>query len=199
MTITRKRKWELKYLHARFKRLICNISHKKTFLLIPKQNIAIKTKHIKARIDKTQQNSRYRLCADRDETNNRIVSEYSKLAQMAYKTRHDWVGNAIHWELSKKFRFNHTNKWYMHNLASVLENETHKLLRDFDIQTDHLTTARRPDLIKINKKREFAKSWILLSRMTTTSNWEKARRISTLTLLGNWKNCRTWKWRLYQL
>ena len=40
------------------------------------------------------------------------------------------------------------NKWYMHNPASVLENETHKLLRDFDLQTDHLISARRPDLIK---------------------------------------------------
>ena len=31
-----------------------------------------------------------------------------------------------------------TNKWYMHNPAAVLENNTHKLLWDFDIQTDHL-------------------------------------------------------------
>ena len=42
----------------------------------------------------------------------------------------------------------------MHNPASVLENDTHKLLWDFDIHTDHLISARRPDLIIINKKRE---------------------------------------------
>ena len=30
---------------------------------------------------------------------------------------------------------------------------THKLLWDFDIHTDHLISARRPDLIKINKKK----------------------------------------------
>ena len=35
----------------------------------------------------------------------------------------------------------------------ILENETHKLLWSFDIQTDHLISARRPDLIIINKKR----------------------------------------------
>ena len=40
----------------------------------------------------------------------------------------------------------------MHNPAPVLENDTHKLLWDFDIQTDHLISARRPDLIIINKK-----------------------------------------------
>ena len=32
-----------------------------------------------------------------------------------FKTRHDWMGKVIHWELSKKFQFDHTNKWYMHN------------------------------------------------------------------------------------
>ena len=42
----------------------------------------------------------------------------------------------------------------MHNPASVLENDTHKLLWDFDIQTDHLISARRPDLIIINKKKK---------------------------------------------
>ena len=43
----------------------------------------------------------------------------------------------------------------MHNPASVLKNDTHKLLWDLDIPTDHLISARRPDLIIINKKREF--------------------------------------------
>ena len=32
----------------------------------------------------------------------------------------------------------------MYNPASGLTNETHKLLSDFDIQTDHLISARRP-------------------------------------------------------
>ena len=50
--------------------------------------------------------------------------------------------------------FDHTNKWYMHNPAPVLENDTHKLLWDFNIQTDHLIPARRLDLIIINKKKK---------------------------------------------
>ena len=40
----------------------------------------------------------------------------------------------------------------MHNLAAFLENDTNKLLWDFDLQTEHLISARRPDLIIINKK-----------------------------------------------
>ena len=42
----------------------------------------------------------------------------------------------------------------MHNPAAVLENYTHKLLWDVDIQTDHLILARRPDLIIIKKEKE---------------------------------------------
>ena len=42
----------------------------------------------------------------------------------------------------------------MHNPAPVLENATHKLLWDFNIQTDHLIPDRRPDLIIINKKKK---------------------------------------------
>ena len=42
----------------------------------------------------------------------------------------------------------------MHNPEPVLENDTHKFLWDFNIQTDHLIPARRPDLILINKKKK---------------------------------------------
>ena len=56
------------------------------------QNSAIRTNHIKARIDKTQQNSKCRRCGDRDETINHIISECSKLAQKEFKARHDWCG-----------------------------------------------------------------------------------------------------------
>ena len=55
----------------------------------------------------------------------------------------------------------------MHNPAPVLENDTHKLLWDFDILTYHLISAKRPDLIIINKKRKPAKLSTFLSRLTT--------------------------------
>ena len=94
---------------------------------------------------------------------NHIISECNKLAQREYKTRHDWVGKVIHWELFKKFKSDHVNKCYIHNPESLPENETYRLLGDFEIQTDHLISARRLDLEiitppkknkKENKKRE---------------------------------------------
>ena len=41
----------------------------------------------------------------------------------------------------------------MHKPESVLENEKHELLWDFEIQMDRLISARRLDLVIINKKR----------------------------------------------
>ena len=106
--------------------------------------------HIKTRIDKTQQNSRCWLCGDTDFS--LIITECSKLAQKEYKTKHDWVGKVIHLELCKKLKFDHMNKWHMYNPESVLDNNTYKFLWDFEIQTDHIISARPPDLIIINKK-----------------------------------------------
>ena len=104
--------------------MIINISHDKTWtwlrkrnferetesLQIAAQNNAVRINHIKTRIDKTQQNNKCRLCIDRDETINHIISECRKLAQKEYKSRHNWVGKGIHWEMRKKFKFDHTNK-----------------------------------------------------------------------------------------
>ena len=79
--------------NGRLKRLINNISQEKTWtslrkvnfqietesLLKPVQNNSIRTNHIKASIDNTQQNSKFRLCGDRDEMINHIVNECSIL------------------------------------------------------------------------------------------------------------------------
>ena len=42
----------------------------------------------------------------------------------------------------------------MHNPEYILENDTQKLLWDFDIQTDPLILARRPDLNRQKKKKK---------------------------------------------
>ena len=65
------------------------------------------------------------------------------------------------------------NKWYMHNPDSVLENDAHIHLCDFEIKTDHLISSRRPNLIKkknLEKKkhppREPSELWTLQSQQT---------------------------------
>ena len=75
----------------------------------------------------TQQNSKCKLYGERDETINHIIN-----AQKGYKLTHDWVGKVIPWELYKKLKFDHPNKWYIHNPESVMDDETHKRLWDFE-------------------------------------------------------------------
>ena len=42
----------------------------------------------------------------------------------------------------------------MLKLESFVENETHKILRDFKIQTGHPIPARRPDLVFLSTRRK---------------------------------------------
>ena len=74
------------------------------------------------KIGKMWQNSKCSLSGDRNETINHIISE------IRAKTRYDWAGKVIYKKLCKKFKFDHTNKWYVHKEEFVLENETHKIL-----------------------------------------------------------------------
>ena len=60
----------------------------------------------------------------------------------------------------------------MHNPEYVLENETHKILSDFEIKTDHPTPTRRPEKMSIDKKhenppKELVVWWILMFQWST--------------------------------
>ena len=54
----------------------------------------------------------------------------------------------------REMTFDHIIKWYKHKPKSTQENEIHKILKDFDIQTDHLILGRRLDDVSINKKKK---------------------------------------------
>ncbi len=48
-----------------------------------------------------------------------------------------------------KLKFDHTTKGYMQKSEFVQENETHKILCDFETQMDHLISVMGPDLLMI--------------------------------------------------
>ena len=52
-----------------------------------------------------------------------------------------------------------TSKLFMHNSESVKNDETHKVFLGFWEQTDRLISARWPDPVIVNKKREPAELW----------------------------------------
>ena len=80
------------------------------------------------------------------------ISEYSKLTLKEYKNKHDLMRKVIHWELCKRMKFDLADKWYMHKPESIIENEMHGIIWDFEIQTDLPIHVTRPDFILINKK-----------------------------------------------
>ena len=92
----------------------------------------------------------------------------------------------------------------MHNPAPVIENDTHKLLWDFDIQTDYLISTRRPDLIIINQKKkkkickivDFA---VPADHRIKLKECEKSDKYLDHTREMKKKNYVIWRWQLYQL
>ena len=74
------------------------------------------------------------------------------MAQTDYKKRHDKVSQLVHWNLCRRYRIQHTRNWYEHNAEKVTENEKAKILWEFNIQTDHVIQARRPDIVVKDKE-----------------------------------------------
>ena len=76
------------------------------------------------------------------------------MAQKEFKRRHDNVAKEVHWDICKKNRLEHSEKWYEHVLEGVVENEEIKVPWHINIQCDNLIETRRPDLIVIDKKEQ---------------------------------------------
>ena len=106
-------------------------------------------KSIKAKIDKTQENSKCRMCTKAEESINHVLSKCSNLVQREYKRRHDWFGTKIHWEICRKYDIEVKEKWYGHRSEVLIENDKCKVLWDFTVQTDHEIYGRRPNVIVI--------------------------------------------------
>ena len=85
----------------------------------------------------------------------------------------------------------------MSNPELFLENEMHKLLRDFQNQTDPLISARRSHLVIINKKKrtyrivDFA---LPADDMVKLKENKKKDKYLDLARELKKKNCETWKW-----
>ena len=71
-----------------------------------------------------------------------------------FTTKHDWVWKGIHRELLKKCKFDKSEQM-LHAQPGICpkKNETRQILWDFEIQTDHLISARRLHLQIVTKKK----------------------------------------------
>ena len=86
----------------------------------------------------------------------------------------------------------------MHNPASVWENDTYKLLWDFDTQIDHLISARQPALMIINKKKENSQNVDFAVPANHRIKLKESEiKDKYLGLAKIWKIYGTWRWQLY--
>jgi hypothetical protein len=125
-------------------------------LILAAQDQAINTNYHAAKIHKTQQHTRCRLCKAKDETIQHIVSGCSFLANGEYKRRHNNICEQLHWNILASHNLTKESHWWKHQPAPVIENENIKVLYDFDVRTDKVISARRPDIILVNKVRKTA-------------------------------------------
>ena len=77
-------------------------------LIVAAQDQALRTNYRKAKIEKSGGDPKCRLCKERDETVNHLVSDRSKIAQTEYKKRHDKVAAAVHWSICKRHGLPHS-------------------------------------------------------------------------------------------
>ena len=88
--------------------------------------------------------------------------------------------------MCKKNKIQVKEKWYEHEPAPVTENEECKILWDFNVQTDHMIEARRPDMIMIDKVKKVCQIVDFAVPRDTKVNTKEVEKIeNTRTLLEN--------------
>ena len=93
----------------------------------------------------------------------------------------------------------------MHNTASVLKNETHKLFWDFEIQTDPPLSARRPDLIIVKKRKRIGRIVDLAVpaddrvKMKEGEKKDKYQDLAVEHESGIYNNCNRCSWYNHQM
>ena len=161
----RHKRWREKSLHGKLIREIDDIKDESSWdwirkgslkketegMIFAAQEQALRTNWIKKHIDKQDIGDKCRMCGEREESVSHLIAECKKLAQRDYKNRHDNIAKIIHLELCERYDLAQGVKWYNHQPESVIENESVRILWDFNIQTDHYIEHRRPDILVFEK------------------------------------------------
>ena len=114
-------------------------------MIFAAQEQVLKTNWIRKNIDGQEVSEKCRMCGERDESITHLIAECKNLAQKDYKQIHN-IARIVHLELCQKFGLVGKVKLYIRKSASVVGNDRVKILWDFNIQTDHVTQHRKPEL-----------------------------------------------------
>ena len=81
-------------------------------LLCAAKEQAIRNNSVKHHIDKTAESFLCRLCSEKAENVDHVVSECKNLALKKYKRKHDNVAKAVHWKLCEKYGLEQSEKFF---------------------------------------------------------------------------------------
>ena len=111
-------------------------------MLCAAQEQAIRINYKKYRIDKSSDSPLCRLCGKKGKSVQHITSGSETFAQKECKSRHDNVAKKVDWNIFKKNRLEHSEKWFGHAPEVAVENEEIKVLWNINIQCDNLIETR---------------------------------------------------------
>ena len=72
-------------------------------LVMAAKEQAQRTNLVKAKIDKSQEDSKCRICGKADKSIDHLLRECSIMTYKEHKRRHDWMGKKIHWEVCRNY------------------------------------------------------------------------------------------------
>ena len=121
-------------------------------LIFAAQEQALRMNYVKVNIAKSVDSLLCRMCNQKSETINHILSECKMLAQKECKRGHDNITSLVHWKLCCEYDMSRGEKLYQQQPEGVVENEKCKILSDMTIQCDHVIEARRPDIVVVEKE-----------------------------------------------
>ena len=104
--------------------------------IIAAQDQSLFTKNYQANIMHNGTKAKCRFCADKVETIDQLVSGCSILTPREYKTRHDRVGQYLHWKICNHFLVDTTKNWYEYKPEAVTEEPGFTIFWDLPIHTD---------------------------------------------------------------
>ena len=92
------------------------------------------------------------MCKSANETVTHILAACPKLAQTEYLKRHNAVAAVIHKNICDEYGIETAKQTWLHHPEAVTETEEVKILWDFEIRTDRVIPARRPDIVVLDKE-----------------------------------------------
>lgn len=129
-----------------------NLKSETEALVTACQEQAIATNYMKARIMRTGNDPKCRLCRTHNETIHHVVSGCPILAKNAYLDRHNIVAAQLHWNICREFKIEVEDRWYKHKPDPVINTPEVTIIWDMQVQTDREIKANKPDIIVKNKK-----------------------------------------------